>query len=106
MEPVRLQPAPEGGTADTKRASSLGELPAVRVECLDDSLFLPRSQRGSTGQARNEHGLAQLKPADPERAQPATQCGQPRLEIRGTLRQIHAGEGFPSGVIGVQKSSL
>src|SRR4051812_28750037 len=46
MKPVRLEPTPEGGSADAERSGRFGQLPAVRVQRLDDSLLFPGCQCG------------------------------------------------------------
>ena len=76
------------------------------VQRLDDSLFLPRRQRGGPATPGNEHRLAQLEPANPKGAEPAAQRGQPGLEIGCPLGQIHAGQCLPGRLIGVEQPSF
>ena len=90
VEPVCLQTAPECRAADAQIPGGLRELPVVRVQHLDDSLFLPVRQRGGTLNYRNEHRLAQLQSADAKRTEPAPKRRQPRQQIARIRAQVHA----------------
>src|SRR4051812_4204555 len=102
MKPVRLEPAPERGSADTERSGRFGQLPAVRVQRLDDSLLFSGCQCSGAHEARDEHGLAQLEASHPERPKPAPQGCQPRLKIARAFIKIHPSQSFPGRLVGVE----
>src|SRR4029450_4616975 len=106
VEPVCLQTAPECSAADAQELGRLGELPVMRVERLDDSLFFPGRQRGWALHSWNEHRLAELEAADPERAQSSAECGQPRTEIGSAFGQVHPRQRLAGLVVGVEDLSL
>jgi hypothetical protein len=85
MEPIRLQAAPEGGSADAKGSGRLRELPIVHIQSLHDSLFFPGRQRSRPRDPGNEHRLPQFEPAYPKWTEPSPQCSQPGLQIGGPL---------------------
>src|SRR3954447_14240880 len=89
MKTVRLEAAPEGGSADPERSGRFGQLPAVRVQCLDDSLLFPGCQCGGADEAGDEHRLPELEASDPKWPKPTAQGCQSRLEIAGALIKIH-----------------
>ena len=56
--------------------------------------------------AGDEHRLAQLERAHPQRPEPAAQRGEPRHQVRRVLGQVHADQRLARLLVGVEQPAL